>query len=222
MNGTHHIHCHGLCSRCSRDAEVRHLDLAVCRNHDILRLDIPVYDLVIVGILDSLCNLNGNTDRFLKLDPAFFLNIGFEGDSLNIFHDDVIDPLIGTYIIDIHNIRMGQAGCCLCLCSEFCKKACIGSKFFLQHLHCNITVQLLVHCLVNIGHSACTDLIQDHITSCYHCTFIYHNQRFSCLSRSALCCKGVYQNHGNIIRSSILICCVNQLPDLFLFLCLTI
>ena len=66
MNRSHHIRADGIGRRGSGNTKVHDLDFSLCGDHDILRFDIPMDDLFVVGSFNTSCYLNGNTDGFLK------------------------------------------------------------------------------------------------------------------------------------------------------------
>src|SRR5690348_16687734 len=48
-----------------RDTEVSH-DGLIAREHDVLRLDVPMYDAVVVGVLESTANLPSDLERDIE------------------------------------------------------------------------------------------------------------------------------------------------------------
>ena len=54
-----------LCAGEACDAEVHHLDGAICQQHDVLRLDVAVNDALGVGVLQSTQNLGGKVHGLL-------------------------------------------------------------------------------------------------------------------------------------------------------------
>ena len=74
-------------------------------------------------------HLNGNTCGFLDGKLPFLGNILLKSDSLDQFHNDIINPAIIPYIKYIDNIRMCKTCCCLCFATEFTDKRCILSEF---------------------------------------------------------------------------------------------
>ena len=59
----------------SCNAKICDLYLSLVGDHDILRLDVPMHDIVVMRRLNAACHLNGNADRFLEVQLSFFLNI---------------------------------------------------------------------------------------------------------------------------------------------------
>ena len=144
-----------------RDAEIRHLYLAVPGDDDILGLDIPMYDLIVVSHLQTGCHLNGDTGGLLDGQTTLFLDIGLEGDALYQLHDDIEDILLITDIIDIDDIRMSQPCCSLSLLLKFADEILILHEFILQHLYRHKAVQLMILSLEDLRHAAGSDFFQN-------------------------------------------------------------
>ena len=90
----------------SGDTKICHFYLSVSRNNNILRFNIPMYNMIVMCSLNAHAYLNGNADRLFIGQTGFLFDIFFQRDSLYQFHHDIIDPVFFPYIIDIYNIRM--------------------------------------------------------------------------------------------------------------------
>ena len=167
MYRSHHIGADGIGGCGSGNTKVCYLYFTVCRNNNVLRLHITVYNSVAVCSLQSHGYLNGNTGCFLYGKLAFLGNILLQGNSLDQFHYNVINALIISYVKYIDDIGMRQSCCCLRLTSEFLYKSCIFPEFRLQNLNCHKTVQFMVHCLIYVRHSAGTDFAYNFIALSY-------------------------------------------------------
>ena len=76
VDGSHYrCRIHGLGGDGSRDPEIRDLHLAVHGNQHILRFDVPVDDMLLVGSLDPGGNLDRDPDRFFHFKMTFFRDI---------------------------------------------------------------------------------------------------------------------------------------------------
>ena len=115
-----------------------------------------MYNPVAVCGLQSHGNLNGNAGSFLYRESALLGNIFLQCDSLDQFHNNVINSIVISNIKYINNIWMCQNCGSLCLTSEFLYKSCIFPKLRLQHLDSDKTIQLVILCLVYVRHSAGT------------------------------------------------------------------
>ena len=129
MYRTHDIGSNRIAGSCLGNTEIRHLHLAFFGYDNILRLNIPVDNMVIVGRLNSHRHLDGNADCLLDRKPRLFLNIFLQRNAFHKLHDDIVDTAFFSYIIDIHNIRMHKSGRRLCLYPELRHKISILAKF---------------------------------------------------------------------------------------------
>ena len=170
----HDIGCDRVAGGGLGDAEVRHLDLALLGNNDILRFDIPVDDVVAVGCRQSHRDLDGDRHGLARYKPFFFLNIALERDPVDQLHDDVVGAFFLAHIIDIDNIRVHQTGSRLCFHAEFGYKRRVLGKLLFEHLDSHHAVEPVVLCLIYIGHAAGTDLFQHLVAVRNQHTYLYH------------------------------------------------
>ena len=147
---SHDIRSDGITGSCLGNTEVRHLDFAVLGDNNILRLDIPMDNMIIMCSLNTHAYLDGDTYRFLVRQSGLLLNVLFEGNTLYQFHDDIIDSVLFPDIIDIDNIGVHQSCCRLCLDPEFGYKISIFAEFLLQYLDRHIAIQLVTFCFIDI------------------------------------------------------------------------
>ena len=75
MHRTHNIGGNGITAYSLGNTEVGNLNLTVLANHNILRLDIPVNDMVVVSRFNTHGYLDGNTNRFLYRESLLFFDI---------------------------------------------------------------------------------------------------------------------------------------------------
>ena len=154
MYRSHYIGTDGIGRSCPCNTKVSYFNFTVCRDYDVLWLYISVNDSMIMCCLQPHRYLNGNTCGFFDGELALFGNIFLKSNSLDQFHDNIVNSLIVTYIEYIDNIRMGQACRCLCFTAEFADKCGILSEFRFQYFYCHVAVQLVILCLIDIRHSA--------------------------------------------------------------------
>ena len=119
MNRAHHIGSNGVAGSSLGDPEVCDLHLTFLGNNDILRFDISVNDVIVMGSLNPHTHLNSNADRLLDGQPCLFLDIFLKGNSLYQFHNNIVDSVFFPYVIYIDNIGVHQPCCCLRLNPEF-------------------------------------------------------------------------------------------------------
>ena len=94
-------HGAGLATGEPGDTEVRDLDGPVFQQHDVLGLDVPVDDALVVGMLKRPENLGREVDRFLPGDDALLLDIFFQRDAFHVLHDDVLEFIAQRDIVDL-------------------------------------------------------------------------------------------------------------------------
>ena len=154
MNRSHRVGADRIGGSSSRDTEIRHLDFAVSRNNDILRLNVSVNDPLIMSCRESHCHLNRDTCRFTDRKLSFLGNIFLQRNALNEFHYNIITAFVLSDVIYIDDIRIGKSRSCLGFPSEFGDKCAVALKFRFHDFHSDISVQFLVQCLVDVSHSA--------------------------------------------------------------------
>ena len=163
MNGPHCIRCIRIRGNRFRDSKIRHLHLALTGNNDILRLDVPMHNLIVVRNLQAGGHLNSDAGSLFDCQPALLLDIGLQRDAFHQLHDNVVDILLVAYVINIYDIRMRQSRCCLRLFLELTDEIFIFRKFILQHLHSHKAVQLVILSLKDLCHASGSYLLQNFI-----------------------------------------------------------
>ena len=153
VDGAHHLRIDGVGIGYPGNAKIRHLYLAFRGNDNILRLNVPMDDMLIVGCFNPPAHLDGNADCFLKGKLPLFFNIHFKGDALHIFHNNIMDGILAPYIINIYNIWMLQPSRGLGFRAELRYEIHVLGKFRLQYLYPYKTPQGMVLCLIDVRHS---------------------------------------------------------------------
>ena len=77
VHRSHDIGIDRVGGRCPGNPEIGHLDLSLFGDHDILRFDIPVNDVLFVRRLDAASHLDRNGDHLVIGQLTLFGNIGF-------------------------------------------------------------------------------------------------------------------------------------------------
>src|SRR3989449_11093705 len=80
------------------DPEVRH-DRFATGYQDVFRLDVPMYDVVAVGVAQRACHLAGDSERLLERQLAFALEPFPEGFALDVRHH-VVEEAVGLAGVD--------------------------------------------------------------------------------------------------------------------------
>ena len=72
------------------DTKVHDLDRAVCQQHDVLGLDIPVNNATAVGVLERTEDLDDKVYGVLPVQHVFAVDVIFQGNAVNVLHDDIL------------------------------------------------------------------------------------------------------------------------------------
>ena len=145
------------------NAEVHHLDGAVFQHHDVMGLDVPVDDPPAVGVLQSFGDLHGKMQRLLPVEHPFFLHVLLEGNAVDQLHDDIIGAVGGGNVVDLHDVGMAQHGHGFALGAEPAAEFLIPCEFILEYFDGYQPVQPVVTRLIDDGHAAGTDDLQNFV-----------------------------------------------------------
>ena len=141
MDGSHDIGGDRIACGRLRDAKIRDLHLSVSGDDDILRFNIPVYDMISVRGFKSHGDLQRDGDRLLIAEAPSLGNVILESDSVHQFHYYVIDSLFFADVVHVDDIGVHQACCGLRFNAEFRDKICVLRKLLLENLDCYKAVQ---------------------------------------------------------------------------------
>ena len=154
VNRTHGCRIHRLGGDCLGNPKIRHLHLSIPGNDNILRLNIPVHNVMAVSRRNARRHLDGNADGLLVLQAALLFDIALEGDPLDQLHDNVVKRFFLHNVVDADNVRMGQPGRCLGLHPEFINERPVKGEFLFQYLNGNQAVQGMALGLIDHRHAA--------------------------------------------------------------------
>ena len=76
MHRAHNVGANRIGGSGSGNAEIRDLHLSLRGNHNVLRFNVTMYNILVVGCLNAPSDLNRNADRLLVGELPLFLNIG--------------------------------------------------------------------------------------------------------------------------------------------------
>ena len=82
------------------DAEIRHLRRQRLRKQNVMGLDIPMDNLVLVGAFKRFGDFQDILGRFLVVEMSLFVQILFEGDPVDIFHNNIVNIILDADIVD--------------------------------------------------------------------------------------------------------------------------
>ena len=128
-------------------------------------LDIPVDDTAAVGMGERFHNLS---DEMERLPPGelvpLLLHILLKRNAVDQFHDNVVQFTGLGYIVDRHNIGVGQHGYGLGLVVKTAAEFRVLRQILLEDFNGHQTVQAVAPRLVYHGHAAGADALQDFIS----------------------------------------------------------
>ena len=93
------------------DTEIGHLHLASFGEKDIVGLDITMDDAIGMGFFQSISDIDGNAYGRINRNIRMGLDVLLQGLPFHIFHDNIMDIPIASYVVNSYDIRMGQLTC---------------------------------------------------------------------------------------------------------------
>ena len=72
-----------------------------------MRLDVAVDNALVVCVLQRPQNLHGKVDCFLPAQHLFLVDVVLQGDAVDVFHDDILQPLAEADVIHLDDVGMG-------------------------------------------------------------------------------------------------------------------
>ena len=150
------------------DAEVSHLHTAVPKDHDVLRLDVPMDNTPAVGVAQATHDLGNEVQRFPPVQLSPLLHVLLQCDTIDEFHDDILGIAAPGHIIDRHDVRVGQLRDRLGFRVEAAAKILILRQIIFQDFDGHQAVQPMALGLIDHRHAACADAFQDLIAVIQH------------------------------------------------------
>ena len=102
-----HLHA-GHSDRCAGssacDTEVRYLRDTVTGDKDVLGLDVPVNDTVLVSVIQSKTDLDNDRYCITPVQVTVLVDEIFYGDAFDIFLDDVSEVAFVTYTENLYDV----------------------------------------------------------------------------------------------------------------------
>ena len=113
MNAAQGFLGHGVSRiRKAGDAKISHLHAAITQNHNVLRFDVPMDDTTAVGMGKSAHDLTDKMQGFPPIQLTAALHVLLQGNTVNQFHDDVLDAIAAGHVIDRDDVGVAQLGDC--------------------------------------------------------------------------------------------------------------
>ena len=88
------------------NAEICDLDAAVLQNHNIVGLNVAVDNPTAVRVLERFTNLGGKMQGFAPVEDSLLLHILLERNTLDEFHDNIVNVIRTRNVVDTHDIRV--------------------------------------------------------------------------------------------------------------------
>src|SRR5688572_4354943 len=86
--------------------EIRYFDPSVVADKNIMRFNIAMDNLVVMGMLQRIADLCGDFHRFIRLQRGPIANDFIQISAVDILHDDIMSIFDLSDIIDAHDVRM--------------------------------------------------------------------------------------------------------------------
>lgn len=154
------------------NAEISDLDHVVIRDHDVLRLNVPVDDAMGVRVLQCLADLRGVVQRLDGAEYTMLRHALLERLAFDKLHDDILRLPAVADIVDRDDIRLREHGDSVRLRLKAIFQLSVRRHFIAQDLDGDIAVQLVAHGLVDDRHTAAADDLQDLVAVVEHLTDI--------------------------------------------------
>ena len=123
-------------------------------------------NMMLMCCIKTISNLNCYAYCFFEWKLSTLLNVLLKSYSFYKFHYNIVYSVLITDIIYINYIRMCESCYRLRLCPEFRYKCLIFTKLRFHNLDSNKSVELMALCLINIRHTASTNLLNYFISVC--------------------------------------------------------
>jgi hypothetical protein len=140
--------------RVPRQPKVQNLYPAIFRQHNVFRLQVPMYDPRRMSSGQPVCHLCGNVNQFARWNrPRIPHQQRPERFALDQFAHNILLPSLNAHVMRNHNVGVVQRGHSASL--PFKPDASIGaaSARFPQHLDCDIAVQPRIPRTINLAHA---------------------------------------------------------------------
>jgi len=147
------------------DAEVGQDGLALLAEHDVGRFQVPVDDAGLVGIAQSGEGIDQDADHFARrhapaVDPVGG-QVGLQRIALEQLHHHEVQPVLHVEVVDLDDVGVAEGGHGACLPAETRQEFLLLHQVGAQHLDRHVPVELRVVGLVDLGHPAATERLED-------------------------------------------------------------
>ena len=146
-----------------RDAEIRHLHDALLIDEDVLGLNIPVNNVVFMGMVERRQNLQRVAHRLRRREPPFPADDVLERGAVNVLHDDIAHIAVDAHAVHLHDVLMRHLRGGNRLVVEPAHKFPVCLKFGAQNLQRHLAFFDFIPRAVYHGHAAGSDNAQNAI-----------------------------------------------------------
>jgi hypothetical protein len=129
----------------------------ILAQHDVLRLDVSMYDATSMNGIESGSNLHGNTERFVNLQ-ALGLQLPAQSLAFYVLGGDEVCAVLLAYFVDGDDVRVIQGGSGFCLSFETMQALFIKDEFIGQQFERDVSFKFCVHRQIDFAHTACANL----------------------------------------------------------------
>ena len=137
------------------DAKVHDLDPAVRQKHDVLGLDVPVDDALLVGMVQRVQHLLAEVDHLFPGEGAApAVHVFLQGDAVDVLHHDELEPVGDRDVVDLDDVGVVQNGDGLGFVLEAPHQFGVLAELLPQNLHRHHSVGLEVSSFIDVGHAA--------------------------------------------------------------------
>ena len=159
VHRAHHVIAlgQGAAARHAGNAKVRHLDQAFGIDQDVLGLDVAVDDTIIVRMLQSRKDADGNLRRHALRQAALFSNDLLERAPAHVFHHQIAIALLLTHIQQVYDIVMAHLAGGQRLALKALQEFLIVIELRPQNLDRHIVPRAQIGSAKNQRHAALTD-----------------------------------------------------------------
>ena len=138
---------------------IQHLDDALLVYQQVVRLDVPMNDTLLVGVGQSAGGLDGVIHSGGNIECPLLLDQLPEVLAIHEFHHQVKKSAILVGVKGGHNVGMDQPCCCFDLSLKSTQPDLGAGHFFGQDLDCHDPLHAAVPGHENFAHAPATDLL---------------------------------------------------------------
>ena len=116
-------------------------------------------------VLQRAQDLRDKIDRLADIDRALLADVFLEGDALDIFHDDILQPVAVADVEDLDDVRVRKHRDRLGLVLETAAELLVRQILVFEDLDRDDAVVDVIERFINNGHAADADDLDDLIAS---------------------------------------------------------